>query len=240
MKRGYWIFVLFILQAPVCFAEVWTLAVEEWPPYTCSSCSEGGAVVKALKEALKSVNVDMEVAYFPRVKVLKEVQSKKYVGYLTWKESVRKEFALPSKCVFSSPLIFVEPVKRPLVWDDLKDLKGKKIGVMEGSEYFEELSSLLKRGVIIGVPYLSDDISIRLVSQGKLDAVILDLQNALYYLKQMPEEVRKEVQVSKSVKDKETFFALRIEHPEKMIQLEKALQNVDTQKIVDEYLSKIK
>lgn len=231
---------LIFFAAITAKGEVWSVALEEWPPYACAQCPEGGAVTKALKEALRTVSIDLEPTYFPRVKILRELQSKKYVGYLTWKESSREGSLIPSKCLFTSPLIFVESTQRPLIWKNLKELKGKRIGVMEGSGYLDEFTDLTKKGIIKAVPNLSDETRIRLVSQGKLDGALLDLHNALYHLKHMPDKTRKSVQISKALSMKETFFALQEGYQDKMPTLEKALQNVDTQKIVDEYLDKNK
>lgn len=236
MNRCIWAFLISFFWTGIASAEKWHIIADEWPPYACAYCEEGGAAIKALKQALKSVNVQMEVTYFPWVKVLKEVKSKKYVGYFTWKESLSPGYLLPGKPLFSSPLVIVESVQNPLVWENLQDLRGKRIGVIEGSGYFAEFMDLARKGVIKAIPSYNDETRIRLVSQGKLDGALIDLQNALYYIRRMPQETQNKLRISKTVTIKETFFAVNEAYRDKLAILEKALKNVDTQKIVDDYI----
>lgn len=221
-------------------AELWNIVVDEWPPYSCSKCPEGGAGVKALKEALRTVNVDVEVTYLPWVHVLREVRTQKYLGYMSWSASVKKGYLLPTQAVFESKLIFVENATHPLEWNVLSDLKGKRIGLHEGSGYFDELMDLVNRKIIVAVMNPSDSARILLVSQGKLDGALLEQENAKYYLEQMPERFRNKIKINEHIlKIEGTYLVISERNRDKVVTLEKALKNVNTQKIVDDYIKKL-
>ncbi|HEX7673101.1 MAG TPA: transporter substrate-binding domain-containing protein [Bdellovibrio sp.] len=240
---GWKLFVFAVLLCTVSFqarAELWNIVVDEWPPYSCSKCPEGGAGVKALKEALRTVNVDLEVTYLPWVHVLREVRTQKYLGYLAWPASVTKGYLLPAQAVFESKLIFVENATHPLEWSVLTDLKGKRIGLHEGSGYFNEFMDLVNKKVIIPVINPSDNARILLVSQGKLDAALLDEENAKYYLEQMPDRFRSKIKINEHIlKIEGIYLVISEKNRDKILVLEKALKNVNTQKIVDDYIRKL-
>lgn len=221
------------------YAETWNIVVDDFPPYSCVRCPEGGAGVKALREALRSVDVEMVVTYLPFVHILKETKTQKYTGYFSWPSSVQSGYLMPSKALFASPLIFVERKENILEWQRLSDLKGKRIGLYEGSGYFEEFMDLVKKGIIIGVSYPSDSVRIRLVSQGRLDGALMDRNNAFFHIKELPKAVRNKVHVNESVLHLQaTYLVIQEKQKDKLVKLEQALNNVDTQKIVDEYLKK--
>ncbi|MDG0815909.1 substrate-binding periplasmic protein [Bdellovibrio svalbardensis] len=239
------IFILFFLCAWVSIGraesvrETWNIVVDEFPPFTCVRCPDGGAGIKALSEALQTVNIDIVVTYLPFVHVLREARSQKYLGYFSWLASMQSGYANPSKALFLSRLTLVEQKNHPLVWKELSDLKGKRIGLYEGSGYFEEFMDLVNRGVITVLLYPGDDVRIRLVAQGKLDGALMDRDNAIYHIKQLQSSIREKVQVSEHILHTQgTYFVIQKKHAEKMKILEKALGNVDTQKIVDDYLLK--
>ncbi len=213
--------------------------MDEFPPFTCARCPEGGAGVKALREALRSVDVEIVVTYLPFVHVLREVKSQKYVGYFSWMASLQPGFVTPTKSLFLSRLVFVERKDHPLVWQQLSDLKGKHIGLYERSGYFDEFMGLVKKGTIVGVVYPSDPARIRLVAQGKLDGALMDRDNALFLIKEMPMSVRKKIHVNNSILHTQgTYFAMQEKQKDKLELFEKALQKVNTQTIVDDYLKK--
>lgn len=226
-----------MLMTSVARAEMWTIMSDEWPPYSCAKCPDGGAGIKALKEALKSVNVDVEVTYLSWVHVMRESKSQKYTGYLAWQNSLRKGYVLPSRYIFLNHLVLVEQKSHPLQWNQLSDLKGKRIGLHEGSGYYEEFMGLVRKKVIIGEIYPSDTARVLLVSQGKLDGALMDRDNARFYLSQMQAKDREKVQINEKVlKSQGTFVAIQEKQKDKLSILDEALRKVDTQKIVDDYL----
>ena len=222
-------------------AEKWKITTLEWPPFTCQKCPEGGAGIKALKEALKSEGIEVEFTFYPWTRAIKEAASKEFVGYYpAWPEDVVDGFS-PSEIVFKSPIGFVENIEKPLKnWNSLVDLQGMTVGVVQDYGNTKELMDLIKKGSI-KADVSSDDISIvRKVGAQRIHAGVIDA-NVLRYF--MQNDLKKEsVKVrmhSKLLADKDLLIAFSKQNSaEKNEILKKALKKVNAQKIVDDYLAK--
>lgn len=219
--------------------ERWLITTLEWPPFSCEKCPEQGAGCKALKEAMKTVGVDVEFVFLPWTRAIKDGAEAKYVGYYpSWPEDVQSGFS-PSQAVFKSPLGFIEPKGKALVWNKLADLKGKNIGTVQDYGNTKEFNQLVKDGVIKTEVVPSDDVNVKKVAGGRLDGAIIDINNAKWFLATDLKDLAGKVQINaKTVEDKDLLIAFNAGGAAKKAKLEEALKKTDTAKIVAEYLQK--
>ena len=242
VKNMIWNFLVMltvIVFSASAHAEKWVIVTNEWPPFTCSRCPENGAAVKALRELLKTQGIELEVIFTSWTQALKMGGDKDKVGFFPiWSESV-KEGYMASDTLFKSPLGFVEPRGKPLVWNRLSDLKGKTIGIAKDYGYTEEFSKLIKEGVIKSEVVDSDDTNLRKVALGKIDGAILDLNNAKYFLAGSLKILSHEVAISSKIIESKTLHIGFNPHSHAKNEVIKAgLKKVQFQKIVDNYLAK--
>lgn len=231
---------LIVLGASIAHAEKWKVTTLEWPPFTCEKCPEQGAGAKALREAMKSVGVEVEFEFLPWTRAIKEgADAKKYVGYYpSWPEDVQAGFT-GSSSIFKSPIGFIEPKGKALSWNQLSDLKGKTIGSVQDYGNTKEFNKLVADGVIKTEVVPGDDINVRKVAGGRLDGAIIDINNAKWFLATDMKNLADKVQINaKVLENKDLMIALNANSKEKAKKLEEALKKVDTNKIVAEYLSK--
>ncbi|WII70726.1 transporter substrate-binding domain-containing protein [Bdellovibrio sp. 22V] len=229
--------VLLLLFSPRAQAERWVIATLEWPPFICSRCPDNGAAANALRETLKKVDVNVEFVFSSWTQTVKKGNRPDMIGYFpAWKEEVLPEF-IASPVLFRSPLGFIEPRGKPLVWNELTDLRGKKIGVTEDYGNTVEFNRLVKNKTIHVEAVISDDTNVRKVALGKLDAALMDINNARYLIYVLQPHLAGRVSINKKiVEDKELFFAFNKHNVEKRKKLEKALTLVNFQRMVDDYL----
>lgn len=163
--------------------ETWLVATLDWPPYTCSKCHRNGTAADALRRTLAAQGIIIEFVFYPWVQAQKNGGKKNFVGYFpSWKDEVLPGFTA-SQSLFYSPVIFLERKDKPLVWKELKDLKGKTFAVTRGYGNTAEFNALVKNGDLKTITVLSEDSTLRKLVQGSVDGVLMDLKVAEHYLK---------------------------------------------------------
>lgn len=223
-------------------AEKWKMTTLEWPPFTCEKCPDGGAGIKALKEALKAEGVDAEFVFLPWERAIAEAKTDKYVGYYpAWPEDVVEGF-VGSDVIFKSPIGFAESVEKPIgTWSVLADLKGKTIGVVQGYGNTKEFMDLVKSGVIKSDSSVDDATVVKKVAAGRFPGGggIIDVNVFKYFMQNdLKDQAGKVRMNAKILADKDLLVALKASDAKKNEILKKAVAKANTQKIVDEYLAK--
>lgn len=238
MSKTFVVTILLFLSAVQARAEKWVVATLEWPPYTCTRCPKSGAGAKALRDALRTQGVEVEFVFSTWTKDIEDARRGKAVGFFpSWLETVASHGLERSVALFESPLGFVESRVKPLKWKKLEDLKGKTIGVAQDYGYTVEFNRLVRDGVIKTETVISDDTNIRKVAAGKIDGAIMDVNNALFFLNTGLSDLAGKVRVSpRDIKVKALYVAWGKGHKDKDLILRRALKEVNTQKIVDDYL----
>lgn len=230
---------IFLLHGVFAQAETWRINTLDWPPYTCARCPENGAAAKALRDSLKTVGVDVEFVFYTWGQAIQKSSDAAVVGYFPlWRESLKSGFQL-SPPLFQSPLGFIEPRNKPLAWNSLMDLRGKKLGVTKDYGNTAEFNRLVKSGVIKVEVAVSDDINVLKVAEGKLDGALMDINNARYFLFTSQAGVLSKVRVNgKILEAKDLYLAVNHKNAGKMDKIKTALKNLNFQRVVDEYLLK--
>jgi polar amino acid transport system substrate-binding protein len=238
--RKSFLLMFLVFSSSVCQAEKWVLTTLEWPPYTCSQCPGKGAAAKALAEALKKQNIELEFVFLPWTEAIKAGADKTNVGYFpAWLEDVKPGF-VTSVALFESPLGFLEPKARPLRWNKLSDLKGKTIGVTKDYGNTVEFNRLVAEGVIKTEVVESDDTNMRKVALGKLDGTLIDLNNARYFLDNSLKSISGEISINpKILEKKELYVALNSHDTKKHADvIMAAMKKGNLQKSIDAYMVK--
>lgn len=230
----------FLFYSPVLMAQKWVVATLEWPPYTCEKCPEQGAAAKALKEVMKAEDVDLEFEFLPWSRALLEGKNKKYVGvFPVYQETVVKPYVL-SPLLFTSTLGFIEPADKKIPVTKLENLIGKNVGVVQDYGNLKAFNDLVNEGKIKTQVVMRDELNIKKVNAHRIDAAIIDLNNAKYYLANEYKELAPNISISPFIiEHKELFLSINSHDTEiKQKKLKAALKKTHFQKIVDEWLKK--
>ncbi|MFV3407204.1 substrate-binding periplasmic protein [Bdellovibrio bacteriovorus] len=229
---------MLLLTSSRSYAERWVVMTLEWPPFTCSRCPENGAAAKALKDTLNKAGISVEFVFHPWTQTQKNAEQPDVVGYFpSWKD-VLPGFTR-SEALFKSPLGFIQQRSKPLVWAKLPDLKGKKLGITDGYSNTAEFNRLVKEKVLTVESVLSDDTNVRRVALGQIDGALMDINNARYLILKTHPQYAGRVSVNQRIlEDKDLFFAFNTHNRDKAAKLKKALEKVNYQRMVDDYLLK--
>lgn len=217
----------------------WKISSLEWPPFTGKSLPGGGAGTVILKEALKAEGIELEIEFVPWSRAIQLAKDPAFVGYYpAWPEDVIEGFS-KSETIFKSPVGFAEPVGKPLAWEKLEDLKGKKIGTVQDYGNTPEFNNLVKNGTILTEVVSDDATNVKKVAAGRLDGAFIDLYNLEWFLKKEIKEASGKVQASsKSLGDKTLVLAINLKSSEKNANeiLKKGLAKINAEKILKDYI----
>jgi polar amino acid transport system substrate-binding protein len=172
-----------ICAAPAVAAETWTITSLKWPPFSGSDLKKQGAGIHALRTALATVGVDLNVQFLPwkRAKAVARRDADIVGYYPSWPSEVVDGF-FASATVFRSPLGFAEPDRKPLEWSDLDDLDGRKIAFVKTYIYPDALERKTAEGTIESIDANTDVTALRMLARGRVDTVAIDKFVMRYYL----------------------------------------------------------
>ena len=230
-----------LLAAPSFGGEVWKVTSLDWQPFSGKSLPDGGAGIAVLRAALKAEGIDLQVEYYPWSRALDTAKDPAYAGvYPTWPEDVPEGFTA-SPVLFKSPVGFVEPKDKPLVWNTLEDLKGKKIGTVQDYGNTPEFMNLVKNGTIKAEVVTDDITNIKKVAGGRIDGAFIDLNNLNYFLKNDAKDIATNLQANKKVIDtKDLVLAInnKFKNKKAVEVLASGIGKIDPDKIIKDYMEK--
>ena len=146
-----------------------------------------------------------------------------------------------SSVLFKSPVGFVEPKAKPLVFTKLEDLKGRTIGIVQDYGNTPDFMKLVKSGVIKTEVVTSDLINIKKVAGGRIDGAFIDLANLDYFLKNDAKSLAASLQAnSKTLDTKDLVLGINNQFANKKAAeiLKKGIAKIDADKIIKEYMAK--
>ena len=231
--------VALITAIPAHAAQTWKIASLDWQPFSGKDLPEGGAGIAVLRAALKAEGIDLEVEFYPWSRALEKGAQADFVGiYPSWPEEVPDGFD-GSAMFFQSPVGFVEPKGKPLVWSSLNDLAGKKIGIVQDYGNTAEFMELVDSGVIDAKPVVDDLTNIRKVAGGRIDGAFIDLNNLEYFLMNDAKSLAGKVQVNGKVIDsKDLLLSINQNFPEKDVNdiVTRGISKIDAEQIIKDYM----
>lgn len=239
-NRWLLLFTSALLFTASAWAEKWKIATLEWPPYTCLRCPDQGAGIKATREALKSVGIEVEFEFLPWVRAINEGGHPEYVGYFpAWPEEVKAEFKA-GPALFTSPLGFIFQKDLKIDLKHISDLKGRIISGVSGYGYTDEFLKLAKENFFKWSLAYSDAQNIKSVANKRVEGAIIDKINAKYFFRNDFANESKVLVISDFVlANKNLLISLNKHHVKSTLpKLTEAVKKVPTQKIVDEWLKK--
>jgi polar amino acid transport system substrate-binding protein len=147
----------------------------EWPPYTSSVLPGRGATGSIVQQILKAADINFQFLFFPWNRAVRSASAGATVGYFPeyYSFEVNREF-LYSDQIGESPLGFALPAGKTVEWESLRDLKGLRIGVVDGYLNTEEFDTLAESGVLTVDAGMDDLTNLRKLALGRLDLVVID------------------------------------------------------------------
>lgn len=192
MKRYILILILGLFLGGVCCggdlqtAHV-VLSSLEWPPYTSGNLPGNGASGHVVTAAFRAAGVSTDLGFYPWKRAVRMAEKGRAAAYFPEYFSPR----LATNFIFSekmgtSPLGFIEPANNRVNWDSLSDLKGLRIGVVDGYVNTPEFDNMVALKELTVDPGVDDMMNIKKLALGRLDLAVMDRNVFEYLMKTAP------------------------------------------------------
>lgn len=126
-------------------AETVRLVAGPWTPFTGDNLKNHGIAAKIVSDAFKTEGISTEYIFRPWKRAFIEADKGIYNGSILWRKTPDRE----EKFYYSNPVIKVEIVffhlkTMPFEWKTLNDLKGYRIGAVNGLKYEDNFDTAMQ------------------------------------------------------------------------------------------------
>jgi len=207
MKKYMIIFALILCSATANAGQKITLSTLDWEPYIGKEIKNNGYVAVLVKEAFKRGGLEADFQFDQWSRVVGLAKGGKVDGYFPeyYSEAV-KEYAVFSDPFPGGPIGFFKLKGKDISYDGLEDLKGLKIGTVQGyvnTKKFDEAGYLKKDAA-------KDDLTnFKKLAAGRLDLVVADKFVGLSLIKKhMPDKAGQIEFMAKPLEEKDLFVCI--------------------------------
>ncbi|PKG82059.1 ABC transporter [Colwellia sp. 75C3] len=235
--------IILLLITKTAFADTVHLTSLSWPPYSDKNIKEQGASVAVAKAAFKAMGHELIVDFYPWSRAVKLVNTKssKYVGYFPEYYYETNDFNF-SDPMGNGPLALIQNKSKPINFNDLSDLKGLKLGVVQDYINTPELDKMIADKEVNAKAALSDSVNIKKVASKRLDMAVIDV-NVFNFLLSSDKSLKKfenKVELNKNLlANKKLYIAFRGDEVGKKWQkiYNSGLKKLDVDVIMTKYLT---
>ncbi len=164
-----------LLFAFSAYAEPLRLSTLEWPPFVGPDLPDQGTTSARVRSICAVAGLEPSLSFLPWKRVLMEARTGLTQGYFPEYRSANreKEFYF-SKAVGCSVVGLVHRRDMTLDWTRLEDLSAYRLGVVDGYVNTEEFDRLVDMGILFPVKCNSDEMALRMLEAGRIDAAVMD------------------------------------------------------------------
>lgn len=241
MKKILILIFLFLINSFVFSNNKPVIAVSNnWAPYfDLTDGTAKGLSVDIITEALKSQGYDLEIKVIPWARALKGVIDAQYdILPDAWYTKERAKNLNFSNHYFVNRIKVISRIDDTFVFEDIKSLSKKRIGVIRDYSYSQEFNDFTE---VLKVPTNSLEQSLRLLLEKKVDGILADEKVFLDLIKDRPEIITS-IKISKNDLDQSKLFVacgFKNKRNKEIIQaFNKGLEEIKKNGIYDSILEK--
>ncbi|HEU5074686.1 MAG TPA: transporter substrate-binding domain-containing protein [Polyangiaceae bacterium] len=198
-----------VAEPPV--AQTLPLASTPWPPFTDEEGSPRVAI-DLVHTALSRAGYAATTNIVGQGMLTEALEQGTYVGSVAlWRSAEREAFLLYSDAYLENRMVLVGRAGSDVRARSLKELRGKRVGIVEGYAYGPELEAAKEPKFVSG---RSDELNLRALLEKKLDYVIADSLLMAHVFEQFPHQASERLVVAPSpLITRSLHFALRKDVP---------------------------
>ncbi len=196
MKQAFSVSLLFLLIAPFTYAEILTFSVDDYCPYYCKGDGQAiresnpGFVIDILEQAFKPKDYQLKYVTRPWERGIKEVREGKFNALIIAAKGDAPKLVFPENEQGRSVGCYYTQADNPWQFTDMTSLKGKKLGLVKGYEYYEPLNTFLMKNINdSNIRYLSGQTVmariLNMINLGRLDLTMEDANVADHLILQL-------------------------------------------------------
>ncbi|MRW90787.1 transporter substrate-binding domain-containing protein [Duganella sp. FT80W] len=174
---------LFGQSALAADAPALRFATEEWPPFFSHTLPDNGLTGALLDSVLERMGYSVQIQYYPWKRAMKVgLEDPRYAGAVAMFRTPERE----KLCYFSDPVGSRQTVlaflsDKPVSAAALKDLRGMRLGVVDGYSYGAQFDELVRSGVLTVENAANDEMNLRKLLHSRFQAIVIE-RRVLGYL----------------------------------------------------------
>lgn len=156
-------------------AETIHLTNGEWSPYLGENLPHHGVASRIIEEAFALEGIQVQWAFYPWARALRSAENGRSAGTAVWRRSPEREqaFFISDPVVDTSYYLFHRQ-DRPFDWQQISDLRGKRIGGAIDYNYGPAFEQAEKNGQVQMQRLSTEELAVRMLLAGRLDALPMD------------------------------------------------------------------
>ncbi|MFW5487038.1 MAG: substrate-binding periplasmic protein [Desulfovibrio sp.] len=221
------------------------LASLEWVPYTGARLPEKGSSSLVVSKAFEAAGYSASIKFFPWKRVVRMSVQGHVDGYFPVYFSLqRSKIFIFSNQIGLSPIGFIEPVGHHVDWKTLDDLKGLRIGVVDGFVNTAEFDAMVASGELNVDSSMEDITNIKKLALGRLDLAVIDKRVFTFLMQSEPSlrEFKDKVVFNDKLLELKGLYVcfLRTEKGRRLVKVfNEGLGKLDWQSVQEEYFQSI-
>jgi len=178
------------------------LVADNWEPFYGEKLTGYGVILSTIREAFKRAGYKMTVEFIPWQNLLEKVKNGNYDAGCAGSYSKAREndYAFSDEVYNCGAIVFLKKKGRPIQFNTLCDLKGKRIGIIRGNVYEEQFD---KASFLNKIPGKDEETNMSNLLRGQLDLVIINLRRAEFLLDTKFEKEKKQLEPIEIYRGKE-------------------------------------
>jgi polar amino acid transport system substrate-binding protein len=187
------------------------LAADEWPPFTSEKQGQRIAV-DLVQTALHKASVKSKVQIVAWQDVLSGIKTNQYDAIVgAWKTPDREQYLLFSRPYLENRITLIGRQNNKIDFENIDQLKGKKIGIVSGYAYGDEITNNKGIKKVAGETVAEN---IKKLLRDKVDFILADALVAQAIKEYLPAEITHKLKIyDKEVVTQSLYFAVRKNHP---------------------------
>lgn len=176
--------ILLIFSATFSFThETIKITIGEWPPFISEESENYGFLSLLVSETFELVDVKVEYGFYPWKRSYEMAKSGEWDASIGWSKTKEREVDFYfSSAIGKQSKVIMFLKSKPVNYKTAMDLKGISLGKTRGYTYGPIFDKAAKDGVFKSSDTNSDSQSIKMLLNGRFDAIAAELEVANYIL----------------------------------------------------------
>lgn len=151
------------------------IATGEFPPYATESRPDLGIAPSIVRRAFALSGHAVRFEFLPWSRAQRETQEGHFDASSHWGASPeRRAKFLLSDSVLEERWVLLHRTRQPLVWKEVADLRGLRVGMTQDYTYTPQLWQAANEGTVIRVAVVNDLAGLRMLLAGRFDVLPLE------------------------------------------------------------------
>ncbi|MBF0289916.1 MAG: transporter substrate-binding domain-containing protein [SAR324 cluster bacterium] len=184
------IVITFLFSCSMLEAAKLKLGGTEWSPYIGSELKKHGIAAEVVSQIFRRAGHEVEFVFLPWIRTQRLVKTGELDGLaIAWFTEERAKTMVYSIPYINTAIVLIKRKDDPFVYNQIKDLEGKNIGVIRGYGYLKKIESeKIQKSVVKSLHQ-----NLLKLAKGRIDLTMEEKLNAEKTIASMSEDIQNSI-----------------------------------------------